>query len=60
LQCGVTHINSSLSNANYVPIGDSSLITTRSNFILNNGKKLGDYIPFYWGINTLLNTVTIK
>lgn len=52
LQCGVTHINSHLSNGNYVPIGDGSLITTRSNFILNNGKKLGDYIPFYFGVLT--------
>jgi len=52
LQCGITHIGSPLSNGNYVPIGDGSLITTRSSFILNNGKKLGDYIPFYFGVLT--------
>jgi hypothetical protein len=52
LQFGITHIGSSLSNGNYVPIGDGSLITTRSSFILNNGKQLGDYIPFYFGVLT--------
>jgi hypothetical protein len=52
LQFGITHIGSSLSNGNYVSIGDGSLITTRSSFILNNGKQLGDYIPFYFGVLT--------
>lgn len=52
LQCGITHISSPLSNGIYMPIGDTSLISTRSSFILNNGKRLGDYIPFYLGVLT--------
>lgn len=52
LQYGITHLTSPNANGNYVPIGDGSLINTRSNFILNNGKRLGDYIPFYFGILT--------
>lgn len=49
LQYGITHKNSANANANFTPIGDSSLIDYRSNFILYNGKELGDYIPFYFG-----------
>lgn len=52
LQCGITHISSPLSNGNYVPIGDASLISTRSSHVLDNGKQLGDYIPFYFGVLT--------
>jgi hypothetical protein len=52
LQYGITHVNSANANANFVPIGDGSLISTRSNFILNNGKRLGGYIPFYLGVLT--------
>src|SRR5690606_1500593 len=36
----------------YIPIGDSSLITSRSSFILDNRRSLGDYIPFYFGSRT--------
>ena len=37
LQNGITHTTSEYANPDFVPIGDSSLITTRNNFILNNG-----------------------
>lgn len=47
LQYGITHRNSS--NANFVPIGDNSLVKRRNTRVLNNGKLLGDYIPFYFG-----------
>lgn len=49
LQFGITHIRSSKRNIGYVPIGDGSLIAARNKFPLNNGKTLGDYIPFYFG-----------
>jgi hypothetical protein len=31
---------------------DSTIISTRNDFLLNNGRRLGDYIPFYFGIRT--------
>lgn len=49
LQHGITHINSPNRNAEYIPIGDSSLINARDTFMLPNGKMLGNYIPFYFG-----------
>ncbi len=52
LQNGLTHSTSAKSNKNYVPIGDNSLISTRNNFVLNNSRRLGDYIPFYFGSRT--------
>jgi hypothetical protein len=48
LEYGITHINSPNSNPDYIGIGDSSLIDRRSSFELNNGRKLGEYIPFYF------------
>ncbi len=60
LMNGITHKNSPNANADYVPIGDISLITTRATkqVLITNGnhshsiKKitLGDFIPFYFGI----------
>ncbi len=50
LQHGITHISSPNKNKAFVSIGDSSLITSRSFFTLPNGSKLGDYIPFYFGV----------
>lgn len=50
LQNGITHSSSANANPNFVPIGNSGLISTRNNFLLNNGKFLGDYIPFYFGV----------
>jgi hypothetical protein len=52
LQNGITHSTSTNANPNFVPIGDGSLIGTRNNFILNNGRQLGEYIPFYFGVRT--------
>lgn len=52
LQYGITHSNSANANPNFVPIGDNSLITTRNNFLLYNGRRLGEYIPFYFGVRT--------
>jgi len=59
LQYGITHQNSKDSNPNYKAIGDTTLIDRRKNKTINvtNGKekiietiKLGDFIPFYFGI----------
>ena len=50
LQNGITHSTSKNANPDFVPIGDSSLIATRNAFSLNNGRLLGEYIPFYFGI----------
>jgi len=52
LQYGITHSSSANSNPKFVPIGDGSLITTRNNILLNNGRLLGEYIPFYFGVRT--------
>ncbi len=52
LKNGITHSTSGNANPNFVPIGDRSMITTRNNFLLNNGKRLGEYIPFYFANRT--------
>lgn len=52
LQHGITHSASANANPNFVPIGDGSLIATRNDFLLNNGRRLGDYIPFYFRVRT--------
>ena len=44
-QYGITHSSSPNANTAFVPIGDSSLIASRSQFELNNGRLLGEYIP---------------
>jgi hypothetical protein len=49
LEHGVTHVSSARANKNYKAIGDNSMISTRNNFDLPNGKKLGAFIPFYFG-----------
>jgi hypothetical protein len=46
---GITHRNSVNNNLNFTPIGDSTLISTRDGFVLDNGRTLGEYIPFYFG-----------
>lgn len=61
LQNGIVHKNSPNADPNFVPIGDISLIETRSTRRINidNGDPsnfnstsivLGDFIPFYFGI----------
>lgn len=57
---GITHPSSVYANENYIPIGDRSLIITRNNFILKNGRNLGDYIPFYFGYRTPMLYVVQK
>ncbi len=52
LEYGITHVSSPNSNPDFVPIGDSTLISTRNDFVLNNGRRLGEYIPFYFGTRT--------
>jgi hypothetical protein len=49
---GITHRNSPNANPNFKPIGDPSLISTRDNFQLENGRLLGEYVPFYFGTRT--------
>jgi ssDNA thymidine ADP-ribosyltransferase, DarT len=49
---GITHFSSRNSNINFRSIGDNKLIETRKNFLLNSGNRLGDYIPFYFGVRT--------
>lgn len=50
LQYGITHSTSLNANHHFVPIGDKSVVTTRNDFLLNNGRQLGEYIPFYFGV----------
>jgi hypothetical protein len=50
LQYGITHSTSPNANPAFVPIGDGSLIRTRSNFRLDCGRRLGDYIPLCFGV----------
>jgi len=49
LKNGITHQNSINSNKAYISIGYHSLISKRESLVLANGKKLGSYIPFYFG-----------
>ncbi len=60
LQNGITHLTSTNANPNFIPIGDNSLIATRNDFLLNNGRRLGDYIPFYFGTRTPMLYVVQK
>ena len=49
LEHGLTHRTSPNHNPAFVPIGDGSLISKRDAFVMPNLKRLGDYIPFYFG-----------
>ncbi len=49
LEYGITHRTSSNANPNFTPIGDPTLISARDGFVLENGRTLGEYIPFYFG-----------
>ena len=49
LEYGVTHATSAHANKSYKGIGDNSIIGTRNEFVLPSGRKLGSYIPFYFG-----------
>jgi hypothetical protein len=52
LQYGITHVTSANFNVNYRPIGDGDLISARNSHVLNNGRTLGEYIPFYFAVRT--------
>jgi hypothetical protein len=60
LKNGITHVYSPNANKLYEPIGDKSLIDTRSIIKLHNSKMLGDYIPFYFGVRTPMLFVVQK
>jgi len=60
LQYGTTHSTSLKANSKYIPIGDKSFISSRNNFILNNGRRHGEYIPFYFGMLTPILYVVQK
>ena len=60
LEYGITHISSPNCNPVSVPLGDGSLINTRSAFAMTNGKRLGDYIPFYFGYRMPMLYVILK
>jgi len=49
-QYGITHVMSVNANKSYKTIGDENIIGTRNQIFLPNGKNLGDYIPFYFGV----------
>jgi hypothetical protein len=58
LEYGLTHWNSANRNPNCVPIGDNSLINTRNQTLLPNGKAIGQYLPFYfWGRMPMLYVI---
>jgi hypothetical protein len=48
LRHGFTHAESPNANPNYTAIGDVSLIRSREDFLLDNGRFLGEAIPFYF------------
>ncbi len=50
LKYGITHILSTDANKHYVAIGDNSIVDYRNNLLMPNGKVLGQYIPFYFGV----------
>jgi hypothetical protein len=50
LKHGLRHKHSVAADPDFVSIGDASIISKRDRFVLPNGKKLGDYIPFYFGV----------
>jgi len=60
MQHGITHSNSATANPNFIPIGDGSLIATRNDFLLKNGRRLGEYVPFYFGFKTPMLYVVQK
>lgn len=49
LKFGITHKDSTNRNPDFVSIGDSSIISKRKSLVLPNLRKLGDYVPFYFG-----------
>ena len=52
VQYGITHSNAINANPIFKAIGDGSLINTQNSFIIENGRCLGDYVPFYFATRT--------
>jgi len=52
LKAGIVHATSPLASSDFISIGDTSLIASRNTTRLENGKTIGDYIPFYFGYRT--------
>lgn len=52
LRYGITHSDSDNANPDYVPIGDTTLISTRENVRVLNDRLIGEYIPFYFAVRT--------
>jgi len=52
LRFGITHVDSDNANPHYVPIGDTTLISTRENVKVLNDRPIGEYIPFYFAVRT--------
>lgn len=50
LDKGIVHATSVNASPDFKPIGDIGLIQTRQAFKLDNGRLLGEYIPFYFGV----------
>lgn len=49
---GLTHVDSDRSNPEYTSIGNSEVISVRHNRLLENGRSIGSYLPFYFGFCT--------
>lgn len=49
---GLTHVDSDHSNPEYTPIGNNEVISVRHNRLLENGRSIGSYLPFYFGFCT--------
>lgn len=52
LKYGITHKSSVNANKNYIDIGDNEIINSRSDRILIDNYKIGDFIPFYFAYRT--------
>lgn len=48
-ECGFAHKDSVKASADYIPIGDMSMIDARSRKIVVDGYSLDEFIPFYFG-----------
>ncbi len=60
LEHGVTHASSPHTNKSYKAIGDNSIISTRDNFDLPNGKKTGCLHSFFFGVRMTMLYVIQK
>lgn len=49
---GLTHVDSKNSNPDYTSIGNTEVISVRNNRLLEEGRSIGSYLPFYFGFCT--------